>query len=85
MRSITVKDLPPAERDRWRSFFDHYVFGDDGDPAAHLPEQARGILGRRTPELVARVKALLSASPFALIAVVPLSFAHRIKCPQCLL
>lgn len=56
---ITVKDLPSAERERWRVFFNHYVFGEDGDPAAHLPEQARGILGRRTPELVARVKALL--------------------------
>jgi len=57
---ITVKDLPPAERERWRIFFDHYVFGDDGDPAAHLPGKARGILGKRTPELVARVKALLA-------------------------
>ncbi|MCH8616485.1 cupin-like domain-containing protein [Sphingomonas sp. SM33] len=56
---ITLKDLPPKERERWRIFFNHYVFGDDGDPVEHLPEQARGILGRRTPELVARVKALL--------------------------
>jgi hypothetical protein len=39
--------------------FDHYVFGANGEPAEHLPEQARGILGRRTPELVARVKKLL--------------------------
>jgi hypothetical protein len=57
---ITVKDLPADERERWRIFFNHYVFGDNGDPAAHLPEPARGILGRRTPELVARVKALLA-------------------------
>lgn len=57
---ITVKDLPPDERERWRIFFDHYVFGDDGDPAAHLPEHARGMLGRRTPELVARVRAFLA-------------------------
>ena len=57
---ITVKDLPPAERERWRTLFNHYVFADDGDPVAHLPETARGILGRRTPELVARVKALLA-------------------------
>ena len=57
---ITMKHLPPAELAAWRAFFDFYVFGDHGDPAAHLPEQARGILGRRTPELVARVKALLA-------------------------
>lgn len=56
---ITMKNLPPRELDAWRTLFDHYVFRDNGDPAAHLPENARGILGRRTPELVARVKKLL--------------------------
>jgi hypothetical protein len=56
---ITMKNLPPDELARWHVLFDHYIFGDNGDPAAHLPEQARGILGRRTPELVARVKKLL--------------------------
>ena len=56
---ITMKNLPPNELAAWRVMFDHYVFGDNGDPAAHLPEPARGILGQRTPELVARVKKLL--------------------------
>jgi hypothetical protein len=56
---ITMKNLPPNELAAWRTLFGHYVFGDHGDPVAHLPEQARGILGRRTPELVARVKKLL--------------------------
>ncbi len=56
---ITMRNLPPYELERWRIMFDHYVFGDNGDPVAHLPENARGILGRRTPELVARVKKLL--------------------------
>jgi hypothetical protein len=56
---ITMKNLPPNELAAWRVLFDHYIFGDNGDPAEHLPEKARGILGRRTPELVARVKKLL--------------------------
>jgi hypothetical protein len=56
---ITMKNLPANELAAWRALFDHYVFDENGDPAAHLPEQARGILGRRTPELVARVKKLL--------------------------
>jgi hypothetical protein len=56
---ITMKNLPPDELKRWRVMFDHYVFADNGDPVAHLPETARGILGKRTPELVARVKKLL--------------------------
>jgi hypothetical protein len=56
---ITMKNLPPDELERWRVMFDHYIFDANGDPVAHLPEKARGILGRRTPELVARVKKLL--------------------------
>jgi hypothetical protein len=57
---ITMKDLPPSELAAWRVFFDHYVFGDNGDPVAHLPENARGMLGRRTPQLVANVRAMLA-------------------------
>jgi hypothetical protein len=56
---IAMRNLPPKELAAWRVFFDHYIFQDNGDPVEHLPEQARGILGRRTPELVARVKKLL--------------------------
>lgn len=56
---ITMKNLPPSELAAWRVLFGHYIFGENGDPAEHLPEQGRGILGRRTPELVARVKKLL--------------------------
>jgi len=56
---ITMKNLPDNELAAWRILFDHYIFGDNGDPIGHLPEQARGILGKRTPALVARVKRLL--------------------------
>ena len=56
---MTMKNLPARELAAWRVLFDHYVFGENGDPVEHLPEKARGILGRRTPELVARIKKLL--------------------------
>jgi hypothetical protein len=56
---ITMRDLPPNELAAWRNMFDHYIFGDNGDPVEYLPENARGVLARRTPELVARVKKLL--------------------------
>jgi hypothetical protein len=56
---ITMKNLPPNELAAWCVLFGHYIFGENGDPVEHLPERARGILGRRTPELVARVKKLL--------------------------
>ncbi len=57
--AITMKNLPANELARWRVMFDHYIFGDNGDPVEHLPPSARGLLGTRTPELVARVKKLL--------------------------
>jgi hypothetical protein len=41
---MTVRDLPPAQRDAWRSLFEHYVFEADADTAAHLPPAARQIL-----------------------------------------
>jgi len=57
--AITMRDLPPDELAAWRNMFDHYIFEDNGDPVEHLPENARGLLGKRTPELVAKVKKLL--------------------------
>jgi len=56
---VTMRDLPPNEMAAWRNMFNHYIFGDNGDAVEHLPQNARGILGKRTPELVARVKKLL--------------------------
>lgn len=59
---LTVRDLPEAERARWRSLFDLYLFQTDGDPMAHLPDAARGVFGEPTPETLARVRAMLSRS-----------------------
>src|SRR5678816_275306 len=54
-----LKHLPPDQRDVWRTMFDHYVFGANGDPGEHLPEHARGVLGELTPQLLARMRATL--------------------------
>ncbi|SEM75046.1 Cupin-like domain-containing protein [Sphingomonas gellani] len=41
-----IRDLPASERDAWRSWFDHYVFGDEASAVGdHLPDHARGVLG----------------------------------------
>jgi hypothetical protein len=48
---LAISHLGTRKRKRWRTLFDHYVFERDGDPAAHIPERARGILGRSTSEL----------------------------------
>ena len=56
---LNVRDLPPAERAAWKAHFDHYVFGVNGDPAAHIPEGARGLLGPMTPELSVNLRKFL--------------------------
>jgi hypothetical protein len=56
----SVRGLPPAERQVWREMFDHFVFERDGHPGAHLPPGRRGPLGEMTPELLARLRAVLA-------------------------
>lgn len=48
---LSTGHLAERKRDRWRTLFDHYVFRANGDPAAHIPEPARGVLGKSTSEL----------------------------------
>lgn len=46
----SLRDLPTAERTAWKSWFDHYVFGDDARSAVeHLPDYARGVLAPPSP------------------------------------
>jgi hypothetical protein len=52
------KGLPPDQRAAWRMVFDNLVFA-DGDPVAHLPDHAKGVLGPITPALLARMSATL--------------------------
>jgi hypothetical protein len=56
---LTISHLPEHKRKAWRVLFDHYVFKANGEPADHIPEPARGILGRSTPELRRVIKQFL--------------------------
>lgn len=56
---FALKTLPPEQREIWRAVFDHYVFCVNGDPAGHIPPDARGVLGQPTPELLGRIRATL--------------------------
>lgn len=56
---LTISYLPEHKRRAWRTLFDHYVFRTNGDPVGHIPEPARGILGRSTPELRRMIKQFL--------------------------
>jgi hypothetical protein len=47
---MSVRDVPPGEREAWRVWFDYYVFGSQaGATADHLPTHARGVLSPPSP------------------------------------
>ncbi|WP_428155031.1 cupin-like domain-containing protein [Brevundimonas sp.] len=56
---MSLRTLPPDQRRAWRAMFDHYVFQTDGDPSAHLPQEARGILGTPTARSLAQMRQAL--------------------------
>lgn len=56
---MSLRALPPEQRRAWRAMFDHYVFEANGDPGAHLPIDARGILSTPTPEAAAHMRRAL--------------------------
>jgi hypothetical protein len=59
---LALRDLPERQREPWRTMFDHYVFGRNGDPVAHLPEAARGALGAHDAEMRQKIRMMLLRS-----------------------
>jgi len=56
---LSLRDLPPAQRDAWRALFDHFVFDADAETAAHIPEGARGVLGPLDEARARQLRAVL--------------------------
>lgn len=56
---LGLRDLPPHQRAAWRVMFDHYVFGENGDPLSHLPPQAHGTLGAHDDRTRQQVRMIL--------------------------
>ena len=56
---VAIASLPADQRDVYRSVFDHLVFRHDGDPAAHLPDGVKGVLGPIDADTAARIRATL--------------------------
>ncbi|HEY8877065.1 MAG TPA: cupin-like domain-containing protein [Roseateles sp.] len=59
MALLSLRDLPPAQRDAWRALFDHYVFDADEETAAHIPSAARGILAPMTDDSARQLRSML--------------------------
>lgn len=56
---LSYRHLPPGQREVWRRMLDYYVFGKDGDPGAHLPLAARGVLGPASPGLFRQMREII--------------------------
>lgn len=53
---MSVKNLEPRKREVWQKYFNHYVFEQNGDPAAHLAPNEKGILHPMSSPLAAYIK-----------------------------
>jgi Cupin-like domain len=56
---LTVRDLPPQQRKAWQNLFRHYVFEAEEGATAHIPRQARRVLGPLDPESARELRARL--------------------------
>ena len=59
---LALRDLPEADKARWRALFDHYVFTNGADVTQHLPPEARGILAPLDAEAAGQIRAKLLRS-----------------------
>lgn len=59
---LTLRDMPTHEKQAWRDLFDHYIFEMNGDPMAHLPEEAKGLFGKSTPQKLEQIRRMLIQS-----------------------
>ncbi|MEJ1966829.1 MAG: cupin-like domain-containing protein [Gammaproteobacteria bacterium] len=57
---LNLRQLPPATREAWRALFEHYVFAEQTDSTAHIPQHRHGLLGRMSPADGARVREYLA-------------------------
>lgn len=53
---IAIGERPPAERQAWKAWFDHYVFRSNGHPLRHLPPELHGVLGPLRPDNYGRLR-----------------------------
>lgn len=56
---FALRPLPDDQKQVWRQVFDHYIFEANGDPGAHLPPHARGIMSPPDRTMLGRMRATL--------------------------
>lgn len=56
---LSIRDRPEPEKQAWKHVFDYYVFGDNHLAGEHLPEAARGVLGKIDGDVARQMRAQL--------------------------
>jgi hypothetical protein len=59
---LTIKSLPPEQRERWRALFDYLIFQSEEPALAHLPADIQGLFGTLTADKAERIRAMLLKS-----------------------
>ena len=54
---LALKQLPAGQKRAWKALFDQYVFNEDNDALAHLPEHSKGRLAPLQSDLARRLRA----------------------------
>jgi hypothetical protein len=62
MALLSVRDLPPEQRQAWQQLFQHYVFAADDQTTAHIPVAAQGGLRPLSPDAARVLRARLLKS-----------------------
>ncbi len=58
--AMSLRDLPPDQREVWKGMFDLLVFTDAGTALSHLPPDKRGLLGPPSAERYREVRSILA-------------------------
>ncbi|GAB2524319.1 cupin-like domain-containing protein [Microbulbifer agarilyticus] len=56
---LSLRDKPEHEKEGWRQLFEYYVFGEAEGAGKHLPEHARGVLGKLDNTSARQLRAML--------------------------
>ena len=56
---LGLRDLPEADRKKWREVFDFYVFNAEPDNFEHIPKAARGVLNPIDEETAQKIRKML--------------------------
>jgi hypothetical protein len=56
---LGIRHLPPEQRQAWGRIFSYFLFDPRQDPAGHIPEHRRGVLGPLSAEETAAIREMI--------------------------